>query len=541
MTARIEEADVVIIGAGMTGVMVAAHLAEHTSASILVVDAGRRAPFEERAAMRDRALRYGEPWWADDSVTSHRVLGTGTPAMIVGGQATHWGAQAPRFAEEDFRLKAALGVGEDWPIDYAALEPFYAEAERRIGVAGDSAAFAHAPRSAGHPLPAMPMNVNLAKVRAWAEAAGVSTHMRPLAINTAPYDGRPPCARYDTCRICPTGAKYSPDQTLYALERAGRVRLLPDTLVRRLELSPDGRRVARAVAADVREGLSGYEPVELVSKHVVLAAGTIWSAHLLLLSRSTQAPQGVANASGLVGRYLAGHHEVLTNLELPMPLTPGVHERPLLWAPQFLDSGHVTPSGRFDLALRTLMFGPRRLDDEGRVLLGDRALADWRARNRLGKVGVRAFVEGLPVAHSALTLSSAQTNRWGDPLPVVDLHDGGLVGAETLVPDSAAVPPGLSAVVRRLEAAAAAVVKAPTLNRSFDHLSGGCRMGEDPARSVCAPDGRAWGHDNLFIVGAPTCPSAGSTNATLTFAALALRSAAALAQELPRAPASGAR
>lgn len=533
MTAVEDGADVVIIGAGMTGVMVAAHLAQHTTASILVVDAGRKVPFKDRGTLRDRALRYREPWWPGDFVPTQHVVGTGSPAMIVGGRATHWGAQAPRFGREAFRLKSALGVGEDWPLSYDELEPFYVEAEGRIGVAGDSTATAASPRSAPYPMAAMPLNVNLAKVQAWADRAGVATRLRPLAINTAAYDGRPPCARFDTCRICPTGAKYSPDQTLFALEASGRVRLRANTLVRRLELDATGKRIARAHAVDAQA--EDDRPIVLTGKHVVLAAGTLWSAHLLLLSAGKRAPKGLANHSGLVGRYLCGHHEVPCNLELPEPLLPGVHDRPLLAAPQYLDSASVKPSGRFDLALRTLMFGPRSHGDEGRVLIGDRALADWRARNRLGKVGVRAFVEGTPVAHSALTLSTTEQNRWGDPLPVADLHDGGLVGAATPTPDSAAVPPGLASVMDRLEGAASSVLRARRMNRSFDHLSGGCRMGVDPATSVCATDGRTWQHENLFVVGAPTCVTAGTTNATLTFAALALRSAAALAKELPAA------
>ena len=525
-------ADVVVVGAGMTGVMVAAHLAEHTSASILVVDAGRKVPFEQRAGLRDRALRYREPWWPDDHVASQHVIGVGSPAMIVGGRATHWGAQAPRLSREDFRLKSALGVGEDWPITYDDLEPWYVEAERRIGVAGDSAPLASAPRSAPYPMPSMPLNVNLAKVQAWAETADVATRLRPMAINTVAYGGRPACQRYDTCRICPSGAKYSPDQTLFGLEREGRVRLRADTLVRRLELSDRTGRVARARAVDAR-GRSG-EDVVLTAKHFVLAAGTLWSAHLLLLSATGRAPAGLANRSGLVGRYLCGHHEVISNVELPVSLVPGVHDRPLLSAPQYLDSANVKPAGRFDLALRTLMFGPRARDDDGRMLLGDRALADWRARNKLGKVGLRGFVEGTPVATSALTLSSSEKNRWGDPLPVADLHDGGLVGAKTPSPDSAEIPPGVAAVFERLERAGRSL-RPRVLNRTFDHLSGGCRMGTEPATSVCATDGRTWEHENLFVVGAPTCVSAGTTNATLTFAALALRSAAALAAQLPSA------
>jgi choline dehydrogenase-like flavoprotein len=531
MTAREDAADVVIIGAGITGAMVAAHLAEHTSASILVIDAGRRVPFADRTALQTRAVRYNEPWWGDDRVTSHEVVGRGTPAMIVGGQATHWGAQAPRFAREDFKVKSALGVGEDWPIAYDDLEPFYLEAERRIGVSGESTPLAHVPRSAPYPMEAMPLNVNLAKMQAWAAGAGVATARRALAINTAPYDGRTACQRYDTCRICPSGAKYSPDHTLFALERAGRIRLRADTLVRRLEIDDTTGRVARAHG--VKTTAVDDETWVLSAKTFVLATGTLWTSHLLLLSATARAPQGLANRSGQVGRSLVGHHEVVATLELPVPLTPGIHDRPLLSAPQYLDSAQVTPSGRFDLSLRSLMFGPRPRDDEGRPVFGDRALAHWRERNRLGKVGLRAFVEGTPAAHSALTLSASRTNKWGDPLPAVDLHDSGLVGAEVPVPDSAEVPPGVGAVFARLEKAAAQVIRPRMLHRTFTHLSGGCRMGEDPATSVCTTEGRTWDHDNLYLAGAPTFVSSGATNATLTFAALSLRSAAAIARAFP--------
>src|SRR5262249_12077726 len=155
---------------------------------------------------------------------------------------------------EDFRLQSLYGVGTDWPISYEELDPWYQEAEVRLGVGGEQGPPELDPRGKPFPLPALPLTYNLQRLREWTTQAGIPMWSQPSAKNSVPYRGRPACCRNDTCTpVCPIGAKYSPDFTWEALRRANRVRLLTRTVVRRLVRDPAGSRVTHALAVS-RDG-----------------------------------------------------------------------------------------------------------------------------------------------------------------------------------------------------------------------------------------------------------------------------------------------
>src|ERR1051325_2157894 len=134
------ESDVCIIGSGISAGMVAERLARTTSAKIVVVEAGDDAPpLSERAAARERLLRYGETPWGRDHLEGYEIEGPlQSRSMMVGGLAMHWGGVTPRFSPADFRQKSLFGVGTDWPISYDELDPFYQEAEELMGVARET-------------------------------------------------------------------------------------------------------------------------------------------------------------------------------------------------------------------------------------------------------------------------------------------------------------------------------------------------------------------------------------------------------------------
>src|SRR6185436_19719521 len=136
---RVVEADVCIIGSGISAAMVADKLSRTRAASIVVVEAGDDVPrLPERAALRRRFLDYDENPWPRDHLPGYEVEGPlQSRSMCVGGLAMHWGGVTPRFSPEDFRLKSQFGVGTDWPITYDDLERSYVEAERVLGVAGE--------------------------------------------------------------------------------------------------------------------------------------------------------------------------------------------------------------------------------------------------------------------------------------------------------------------------------------------------------------------------------------------------------------------
>jgi glucose dehydrogenase len=301
------ESDVVLIGGGITSAMVAEKLSElRPSWSIIVVEAGKRLfDFEKRFEYRERNLDYGENMWPGDFVADQAATGLISRTMAVGGSALHFGAVCNRFSEEDTRLKSLYGLATDWPVEWKDLEAFYCEAERRMGVSGEPSPLAEDWRSEPYPMPPMVMTYNLKQLRTWAAKSGIPFWTTPQAKNTVEgYGGRARCRRCNTCEICPTGARYSPDFTYKQLLAAKKIQLHDQTLVRRLVLDDKTTRVAAAQAAK-EDGSDDH--VEYRAKTFVLAAGYCWSPHLLLLSANSRFPNGLANSSDHVGRYMTGH------------------------------------------------------------------------------------------------------------------------------------------------------------------------------------------------------------------------------------------
>jgi quinoprotein glucose dehydrogenase len=290
------------------------------------------------------------------------------------------------------------------------------------------------------------------------------------------------------------------------------VRLVTRTLVRKLVLDPSAKRIVRAEAVD-RDRPN--EPVELHAKTFVVAAGYVWSAHLLLLS-------GAANRSGLVGKYLTGHRSVQAYVDLPIRLYPGINEQHSLVSKQFMRKPRGTSYIRHDLRAWESSSGktPRLTDDDGALMLGEALLDDWKRRTRTGTARVRAYYDVIPDRSSELTLDASRKNQWGDPLPRLAFRDA---------PESAALRGTTEETIKTLFADMAKAGDGKVVRTAVDdfqdHPAGGCRMGADPATSVVDSFGRAHDHENLFVVGAPTCVSGSCANSTLTFCALSLRSA----------------
>src|SRR5262249_50920668 len=212
-----------------------------------------------------------------------------------------------RFSEEDLRLKSMYGLYVDWPLEWNELEKYCCEAERRLGVSGEPSPFPGDKRSQPYPMRPIPLTFRLEKLREWGNQSGIPFQATPQAKNTVAYDGRAACIRCGTCDICPTGARYSPDFTFKKLLAEKKIALHDNTLIRKLTL--EGKKVVAAQAANGDE----YR-----AKTFVVASGYTWSSHLLLLS-------GLANRSGLVGRYMNGHGFVQAFIELDLEIYPNMN------------------------------------------------------------------------------------------------------------------------------------------------------------------------------------------------------------------------
>src|SRR5258708_5820706 len=192
---------VLVGGARVSAGRGAEKVAPTTKKSIVVVEAGDDViAMAARGAERERYLAYGENPWPNDHIDSFEIEGPlQSRSMFVGGLAMHWGGVTPRFSPDDFRHRSIFGVGDDWPISYEDLDPFYPEAEELMPVAGKQRPPPMDPRSKPFPLPALPLTYNLGLLREWASKAGIATWSQPSAKNSVPFKNRPPCCRNDTC------------------------------------------------------------------------------------------------------------------------------------------------------------------------------------------------------------------------------------------------------------------------------------------------------------------------------------------------------
>jgi len=201
------EADVIIVGSGVAGALLAAKLAE-AGVKVAILEAGTRVDRAEAtqrfwdAAIKVPECPYPPSPQADHPISNdpdywYRQLGPdkfkSTYLKVLGGTTWHWLGTCLRYVPNDFRLSTRYGRGIDWPISYADLEPFYGQAENEIGVSGDGNEALGSPRSTNYPMPAIPQTF-LDKVYAKA-LAGTQYEVRatPQGRNSSDRDGRPAC------------------------------------------------------------------------------------------------------------------------------------------------------------------------------------------------------------------------------------------------------------------------------------------------------------------------------------------------------------
>lgn len=520
------ESDVCIIGGGISAALLAQKLLElKPGLDIVVVEAGKRLfDLENRMKYRRRAILYGENAWPGDWIPDQDATGIVSRTMAVGGAAMHWQGHINRFSEEDLRLRSMYGLAVDWPITWTDLEKYLCEADRRIGVSGEPSPHPEDRPSQPYPMSPMPLTYNLAEIQKWAERTGLPFYGAPRALNTRAYDGRSECQRCGTCTMCPVGARYSPDFTFKRLLASKKFRLHDQTLVRKLVLHDTGNHIVSAEAAHAERP---DEKTEYHARTFVIASGYAWTPHLLLLSANNRYPNGLANSSGLVGRYMTGHKFMTALIEVDKKLYPGMNESHPIISRQYFRCATDKPFVRHDIQIFEASLRPRLINEGGKVLFGDDLIQDWRSRTQRGIARVRMYYDSHPSRQSALTLNSEMRNRYGDPMPKIENHLDDAAEAR-----EGATHRHIQGIYDQIAKANDCKILSTNVARYQDHPSGGTRMGVDPKESVCDSFGLTHDHPNLYVVGAPTLPTGGCTNATITFAALTLRSADRLAQTM---------
>ena len=220
-------------------------------------------------------------------------------SRIVGGRTNHWGRIALRLAPVDFRARSNDGMGDDWPISYDDLAPFYDKVESYIGVFGTAENIPSAPDGIFLPPPKPRCTETIVKKAC--DRLQIPCIPARLAILTRAHNGRPGCHYCGQCgRGCISAANFSSSQvTIPAAQKTGRFTLITNAMAREIVLGEDGK--ARAVSYIDK---ATRTEKKLYAKSVVLAASACESARLLLNSKSASFPDGLANSSGVVGRYL---------------------------------------------------------------------------------------------------------------------------------------------------------------------------------------------------------------------------------------------
>ena len=220
-------------------------------------------------------------------------------SRIVGGRTNHWGRIALRFAPVDFKSRSNDGMGDDWPISYEDLAPYYDKVESYIGVFGTKENVASAPNGVFLPPPKPRCTETIIKKAC--DKIGVTCIPSRLAIITKPLNDRPPCHYCGQCgRGCVSASNFSSSQVMLPpAQQTGRFTLITGAMAREIVLGKNGK----AEAVSYIDKATRREQ-KIYAKAFVIGASACESARLLLNSKSASFQDGLANSSGAVGRYL---------------------------------------------------------------------------------------------------------------------------------------------------------------------------------------------------------------------------------------------
>ncbi|HWW86955.1 MAG TPA: GMC family oxidoreductase [Vicinamibacterales bacterium] len=327
--------DVCIVGSGAGGGMAAKVLCE-AGADVVMLEAGQMWDAAKDSKMSTWAYsspRRGAPTTAkpfgefDGCIGGWDLPGepyTNAPgttfdwfrARMLGGRTNHWGRISLRFGPDDFRRHGLDGLGDDWPIGYDDLRPYYDKLDTLVGLFGTREGLPNEPDGIFQP-PPKPRCYELL-IKQAADRLHITCIPARMSVLTRPLNGRPACHYCGQCgRGCATHSNFSsPSVLLPPALATGRLRIVPDAMAR--EVTTDDSGLATGVSYVDTKDRTEYQ---IRARIVVLAASACESARLLLNSKSTRFPNGLANSSGVVGRYLtdstgltvAGHIPKLAN------------------------------------------------------------------------------------------------------------------------------------------------------------------------------------------------------------------------------------
>jgi glucoside 3-dehydrogenase (cytochrome c) catalytic subunit len=554
-----DDFDVLVVGSGASGGWAAKRLSE-AGVRVALVDAGRplaptdysehkqayelryrgRAPEVVRKTRpRQRecyaCTEYNFDWFANDLEEPYTTP-DGKPfswqgrMRVTGGRTNVWGRQSYRFSQQDLKGKSFDGEGADWPLNYEDLVPYYDIVEDYVGISGMAENVPELPDSRF--LPPMELTCAERRIRERIKEKFDRTLTIGRAANlTKPLNGRAACHYCGPCeRGCVTHSYFNSAFTTVAdALKTGQCTHIPNAMVYRVVMDPTTHRAKGLMYVD----RNTRAVKEVSGKVVVLCAQALESARILLNSSTEQAPNGLANSSGVLGHYLMDHLWVAGGASGEFPDLPG---DPSLGAPR-------RPNGIYVIRFRNTMKGQRHKDFvRGYGFQGGGATnynlnapgfgEAFKQKLKEGVTSVRfaGFGECLPYFDNFVELDKNVVDIYGIPVLRINMQWG--ENEKKMIPDMAV------SAAEMLEASGAKNVEPYSfLDRMPGygiHEVGVARMGDDPKTSLLNQFQQTHDVKNLFVMDGACFPSCGCQNPTLTIMALAVRSSDYLMQEMKR-------
>lgn len=501
-----DAAEIVIVGAGAAGSLIAAELGS-AGKNVRVLEAGPAWELDDliSSQVAARRLKWGGP--VPTLLGTHPVYHNFNSGWGIGGAALHHAGVWLRTQPEEFRNKTLFGRGLDWPLEYDDLRGDYDELQADAGISGDAKAEVWRPPGAPYPNPPLPVFAQSHLIKRGFDALNIQTAPLPTAILSRSYRGRPACLFDGWCDAgCPIQALANPLVLSVVKARKAGVRFQANSYVSRVLTDPNGKRASGVEYFDAQG-----TRCTIAADTVVLAAYTIQNSLILLNSYNG----GLANSSGLVGRYFNCHPMVgvfaLFDEETQNHMgTTG--------ARLFSQDGQAKDRGTGPFGSYQWQIGPAlKVNDLLGIantksdLYGPK-LANFLQDASHHLAAMNGILDSLPNAANRIE-ASGRRDRHGIPVAKV----------------THSLPETTLRLIEYVRNEGKAIMKAArareawTAPLAYSHLSGGTVMGRDPGSSVTNAIGQTHDIPNLYIAGASLFPANGATNPTFTVLALARR------------------
>ncbi|AMN39111.1 GMC family oxidoreductase [Rhodoplanes sp. Z2-YC6860] len=566
-----EKADVVIVGVGAAGAILAAELGK-SGMKVVGLERGPRLKTEDfqldelryfqRQETRPNTRRQPVTW-RPNANTRAVPIPSQNYGNQVGGGTVHYGGLSWRMHEGDFRPRTqsverygASSIPEDsslidWPLSYADLEPHYDRAEYELGVSGkagnlkgrkiDGGNVFEAPRDREYPLPPLTVDQSGLTFAEGASKLGYHPFSSPRAILSQPYQGRPACSYCSFCQSfgCFIGAKSTVLlNKVPEAEATGNFKLITNVMCHRVNTDNTGK--ATGVAYYGPDGSNNTIEADLV----ILTPFIYESTKLLLLSKSEKFPNGLANSSGHVGKHIMTHLNargfgIFDDRHINIFMGPSAQRHSIddFNADNFDHGGLGFIRGaQISVVPADLEAGPiavaMSMNPPPGVPRWGAAYRDFIAQYSNRYAGLVAQTENLPYADQTIDLDPDTRDAWGLPAPRMTY--------DWRRPNELKRIDFMRAKLNEIgRAMGASKTWLAPMNSGgpMGHHEGGTRMGSDPKNSVVNRYGQTWDVPNLFVIGSSTFPSMGcGFNPTLTIQALAYMSADAIVNRYKKNP-----